>query len=288
MAAVFPSCNKFEGAQEIPAYIQVDSLTFHTDYSSEGTDNHKLVDVWVYVNDQVIGGFELPAKFPVLQQGECKVEMRAGIKLNGISDTRAPYPCLKSYIRTGMQLTPDSVIRINPTFSYMDNVEFVWREDFEDESLAIKEGNGADTGIYRTEPANAPGALLDDYSKYSGIVTLDDDRNDMELVTDNGDGEGFVFNRGDFIFMEVNCKATTPILIGMYIHRSSIGGVEDRPFLMLNSSTDWNKVYVNFTPIVSEYNDAIDFKVYFMAQKAANVSPQTVLLDNLKILTRPN
>jgi hypothetical protein len=36
----FMACTKFEGPQEIPAYIQIDSLTFTTDYSTEGTDNH--------------------------------------------------------------------------------------------------------------------------------------------------------------------------------------------------------------------------------------------------------
>jgi hypothetical protein len=288
IALFLMACTKFEGAQEVPSYIQVDSLTFTTDYSTEGTDNHNLLDAWVYVDDQLIGGFELPARFPVLDEGKCKVEIRAGIKLNGISDTRAPYPCLKSYIRSNVSLVPDSVVVINPSFTYLDNVEFIWREDFEDESLAIKEGNGSDTNIFRTYPANSPEALLDENSEYSGVVYLDDERSNMELVTDNGDGGGFALRQGDFVFLEINCKSTTPVLVGMYIRRTSIGGVENRPFIMLNSSEDWNKVYINFTPIVNEYPDATEFKVYFMAEKAATESDQKVMFDNIKILTRPN
>lgn len=287
-AFTFAGCDKFEGPQEVPAYIRIDSLTFTTDYSTQGTDNHKLLDAWIYVNDQLIGGFELPAQVPVLDQGKCKIEIRAGIKLNGISDTRAPYPCLESYIRNNITLSPDSITEIYPSFQYLENVEFVWREDFEDVSLAIKEGNDSDTGIYRTDPANAPEALIDENSRYSGIVALDDARSEMELVTDNGDGEGFEFDPGDFVFLEINCKSNTPVLVGMYIRRTSVGGVEDRPFIMMNSSTGWNKLYINFTPIVRETTDAINFKIYFKAEKAANETERVIMLDNLKVITRPN
>lgn len=282
------SCDKFDGSQEIPAYLRIDSVSFTTDYSSQGTANHKLTDAWIYVNDQLIGGFEMPAEVPVLQEGICKVEVRAGIKLNGIADTRAPYPCLKPYIKENVRLSPDSVTRLIPVIGYLDNAEFVWREEFEDPSLAIKKGNDADTAIYQTEPENAPEALLDEYSRYSGIVYLDDDRPDMELVSDDGNGEGFVLTRGDFIFLELNFKTTVPVLVGCYVRRESIGGVENRPFIVLNTTDSWNKIYINFTPMVNEISDAINYKFYFIASKSPGEGDHRIMFDNFKLITRPN
>jgi hypothetical protein len=284
----FSGCDKFEGNQEIPSYIRIDSLVFTTDFTSQGTAAHKMVDAWVYVNDQLIGGFELPAEFPVLQEGDCRLEIRAGIKLNGISDTRAPYPCIAPYKISSILLEPANSISLTPTFEYFSNTEFVWREELEDASLALREGNKSDTGIYRTQPENFPGAYLDEYSQYSGIAYLDDERSVLELETDNGDGEGFVFDRGDFVFLEAQFKTTVPILVGMYIRRTSVGGVEDRPFIVLNTSDDWNKIYINFTPIVNEVADAVNFKIYFLATKQEGEADHEIMFDNLKLITRPN
>jgi hypothetical protein len=284
---LFNGCDKFEGPQEIPAYIRIDSLTFSTDFPTEGTARHNLTDAWIYVDDQLIGGFELPLEVPVLQQGKSKIEIRAGIELNGISDTRAPYPCTRPYSIENLVLSPDSVTIISPEFEYYDNVVFVWREDFEDASLSIKRGNKSDTSIYRTEPANYPGAFLDEYSQYSGIAFLDDNNSTLELESDNGDGEGFVINRGDFVFLELHFKTTVPLLVGMYIQRNLVG-IEDRPYIILNNTDEWKKIYINFTPIVNEVSDAINFKVYFLASKSEGEDDHQIMLDNIKLITRPN
>lgn len=281
------ACSKFEGTQEIPAYIRIDSVKFTTNYITEGTSDHKLVDAWIYVNDQLIGGFELPAEVPVLHQGMSKVEIRAGVKLNGIAETRAPNPCMTSYILQDVILTPDSVTIIHPVFEYLDNAEFVWMEDFEDASLAISLGNSSDTGIYRT-PENFPGAFVDEYSSFSGIAYLDSERSTLELESNDGEGEGFVLDKGDFVFLEMNWKSTVPILVGLYIRRVSVGGVEDRPFIVINKSEDWNKIYINLTPIVNDVQDAVSFKIYFLATKSENESDHQILFDNIKLITRPN
>ena len=94
MAAIFMmGCDKFEGDQTIPSYLKIDSLGFITDNDLQGTNNQKFADAWIYVDDDIIGGFEMPFTIPVLSEGMHKLEISPGIILNGISDTRAPYPC---------------------------------------------------------------------------------------------------------------------------------------------------------------------------------------------------
>ena len=61
------SCEKFSGDQTIPAYLGIDSIYLSTDYNSEGTASQRITDAWVYVDDEFLGAFELPARLPVLK-----------------------------------------------------------------------------------------------------------------------------------------------------------------------------------------------------------------------------
>ena len=72
--------------------LQIDSVSLDTNYYEQGSNFKAITDAWVYVDDGLIGAFELPATIPVLAEGKHKLEIRPGIKLNGISSTRAPYP----------------------------------------------------------------------------------------------------------------------------------------------------------------------------------------------------
>jgi len=284
---LFFGCDKFEGEQTVPSYLQIDSVGFMSDNDIQGTNNQKIVDAWVYVDDELIGGFELPAVIPVLVEGAHKLEIAPGILLNGISDTRAPYPCIESVIIDDFDFFRDSIVPAFGTSSYYSNAEFVWMEDFEDASLAIQPSNNSDTGIVRTQPAGAPGAFLDEFSQYSGISNLDDARPYVQLVSDNGNGEGFVFDRGDFIFLEVNYRNDVPIVVGLYIKLTD-NTIEERSFLIISPNDGWNKIYVNFTPIVNETIDAVDYTVYFEALLPENTASAYIMLDNIKLVTRPN
>jgi len=281
-----PGCDKFEGNQTIPSYLKIDSLGFVTDDDLQGTNNQKIVDVWVYVDDDLIGGFEMPATIPVLVEGKHKLEIRPGIVLNGISDTRTPYPCIEPIAFNEFNFIVDSIVRAFGTTSYLSNAEFVWMENFEDASLAIHKSINSDTAIIRTQPANAPGAFIDDFSQYSGVCYLDTTRYYLQVVSDNGSGEGFVFDRGDYIFLELNYRNDVPIVVGVYITLLD-NTVEERPFLILNTTDDWNKIYVNFTPIVNETADAVSYTVYLEAQLAENTESAFIMLDNIKLVTRP-
>jgi hypothetical protein len=280
-------CDKFEGDQTVPSYISIESIGFDSYNEIQGTSNQKISDVWVYVDDDLIGGFELPATIPVLVEGIHKLELRAGIILNGISDTRAPNPCWKSIIFNQFNFTPDSITQVSGSTTYLDNAEFVWMENFEDASLAIKKSINSDTGIVRTQPANAPEAFVDEFSSFSGISYLDNDRPYVQLVSDDGNGEGFAFDRGDFIFLELNYKNNIPLVVGVYIKLSD-NTIEERPFVAISPTDEWNKIYINFTPIVNETVDGQTYMIYIEADILDDYDNAVILLDNIKLVTRPN
>jgi hypothetical protein len=83
--------------------------------------------------------------------------------------------------------------------------------------------------------------------------------------------------------MEMNIKnPTAPLSIGMYVSLSS-GQVKEVHHLTINQGPDWKKIYVNFTELVSYYNDAIGYRVFFKADLGTNTN-STIFLDNIKIM----
>ncbi len=125
LAVIFlAGCDKFEGDQTVPSYLKIDSLDFFTEPDMQGTSNQKIVDAWVYVDDDLVGGFEMPAIIPVLVEGNHKLEIRPGIVLNGISDTRAPNPVFQPIIYEDFNFFPDSVVAVSGTSSYLSNARF--------------------------------------------------------------------------------------------------------------------------------------------------------------------
>ena len=71
---VLSSCQK-EDKVDIPTYLKIDNIAL-----DEGNTTSNITDAWVYVNDQLQGVYELPAKFPVLEEEIQTVRIKAGIK----------------------------------------------------------------------------------------------------------------------------------------------------------------------------------------------------------------
>ena len=284
LSIAFGSCTKFEGDQTIPAYIQIDTVFMQTEYADEGENSHEITDVWIYIDDQQIGVFELPAMFPVLAMGEHKLEIRAGIKVNGISSTRAPYPMYKPIVYNTFDFFPDSIQVINNlNFKYYETVVFPWIEDFEQSSITIQETNQSDTAIKRTLPVNNPEAYLSSTSRHSGQINV---------TTEKPQYSGWTYFSYDLpkqeapVLLELDFKTDTYVTVGLMVHYP--GGYEAKPLIILNHSEEWNHIYINFTPTVNQYFNAIDFKVYFAASLETGMTKSNIYLDNIKLIYRPN
>ncbi len=285
---ILVSCDKFDGEQEVPSYISIDTIGFSSIYSDEGTDKQRITDAWVYVNDQLVGGFEMPFTAPVLNRGEVKLEIRPGIILNGISETRAPYPYFAPIIINDFSLEQGEVAGINDLNTvYRDNTEFVWREEFEDEAFAIVKGPEGEVDIARTSPPGSPEAFTDENSEYSGVAVLGSDNSRMVLQSDDGNDGGFELRKGNFIFLELHYKTEVPLITGLFINQQN-QFIQKRPFVGLNPTDEWKKVYINFTPLVNEEVGAVDFRFYFEANASEGQAGSKIYLDNIKLLSRQN
>ncbi len=285
---VATGCYKFEGNQTIPAYISVDGISLNTYYPEQGSNSSDIVDIWVYVDDGLIGVFEfpesdsLPATLPILAEGKHKLEIRPGIKLNGISSTRVPYPFYKPIIFEEFDFIPGTVQSLGElTTSYYSDTKFPWMEDFEQPDISIESASWSDTIIERTYPENNPEAFLSPNSRYSGVIDLTSERNEYGGTSHNSFE---IQTAGTIILLEMNFKTNNFVTVGLLIRDTY--EIVEKDLLILNHSEEWKKVYINLGSNLSLYPQAIDYKIIFRAGLEEGMSDAHILLDNIKIVHR--
>jgi hypothetical protein len=269
-----------------------------TNYEEEGAPTSNITDAWVYINDEAIGAYELPAVFPVLASGLITVRVDPGIELNGIAALRTPYPFYKPIVQDVMLVEGEEVnlntdtlyydgeeVPYTMTTGYYENLEFVWMEDFEDPSLSLDSTSKSLTDITRTNPANSPEAFLSDYSKYSGLMVLTTDKWLVDVATNVGYEDGFVLPKlGQPVFLEVDFKNNNYFTAGFYAREQS--QIIQNPVVNMNPTSEWKKIYINLTPGVSSQVNAIDFNIFFGSTKENAVDEPRILIDNVKLIHR--
>jgi len=282
---VLVSCDKFEGDQVVPSYIRIEKFILKENPNlnyEEGILSHNIEDVWIYVDDQIIGAFELPAVIPVLQEGSHKLTLSPGILLNGMSGTRAAYPLIKPNINKAFNMFVDSVIVVEPEIEYYDHAVFSVVEDFEDEFYYLQETDDSDT-IIDILVHSIPGFPL---GSRSGLITLDNSKTIFECATNVGEPEGIVLPGGTSpVFLELDYNTNNEITVGLYVNYFT-GDVIQRPVVIINPSGGvWKKIYVNFTPAVTDTQDALDYNVFIGVNKSSDVDYPVVMIDNIKLVS---
>ncbi|MFH1321947.1 MAG: hypothetical protein ABII90_15010 [Bacteroidota bacterium] len=267
------SCEIINPEEDIPSYIKIEKIDLATDSLTEGTSSHKIVDAWVYIDDKFLGAYELPVTFPVLAESDHELIVRAGIKVNGIAETRDKYPFF-DFSTEDVTLTRDSIISVNPVVRYYNTTIFEWMEDFEGPGTTLETTANSDTTLHIVT-AVTPDVL----GNKSAVIYLDNTNNFFECTTSGQ----YILPKGNPVFLELNYKCNITFIVGLFKNNSS-QTVQLSPSLYINPSESWNKIYVNLTNQVKAQTDAINYEVYFAVTKNASVEYPEVYLDNIKLV----
>ena len=300
---ILPSCKKFEGSQKVPSYIHIESIEVDslTDYFVYGANTHKITDAWVHVDDQLIGVYELPATFPVLQKGPHKVTVYGGIKVDGRSSARDRYPFYQRVVYENVNLVEDSIINLHPVVSYYPinaGTIVAWMEDFENANTLLPVGDS----VIGASRVTTPEAWQSANSFWSGKVELPPDSLDFTIAT----ADEFDFYKGTngvycLLEMDYNCNDTFFVGVQYYLNYQ----LETLPLVKVTPTDKthdkpqkWNKIYINIGPQMNKYASASYFKVYFTSNLTTdedlaygheyhpNSEPRYYYFDNLKLLYR--
>ena len=283
--SVFTSCEKFEGSQTIPSYIQLDSFQLVPNPAVElGILTENFTDVWVYADDQLIGAFELTTfHIPILLEGKHKLTLYPGIEYNGISGTRGPYLFVEPAEYPEFNLYPDSIIKIDPPLvKYYSSTQLPWYEDFESGTISLKPTTNSDTILqfYPYDPIHPF------YGNAAGAGYLSGSKTTLEVTSEDSDNpEGFELPSNSApVVIEIDYNTNNTFIVGVVVIEVGVQ-VTQHPVVVVNpTGGNWNKIYVNLTPTVNTYYNADYFKVYIRMDKSSGVEDATLLLDNVKLI----
>lgn len=263
------SCRKFSGTQTVPSYIHIDSITVdpNTDYYTYGASTSKVTDAWVYVDDQLIGTYELPATFPVLKKGPHEVIVIGGIKVDGRSDARDKYPFYQRRVYEKLNLTEDSIVTIQPVLNYLpigEGTNLAWMEDFETTNTLLPE-DGSDANLVRVAGTEA---WQSSNSFFSGKVELPPDSLDFAFATADEFDFYDDFAAGVYCLLEMDYCCNDTFCVGVQYYESyqlkTLKLVKVTPTDKTHVRPQkWNKIYINIGPWMNKFNSASYFKIYF-------------------------
>ncbi len=267
------SCDKEE---PIPAYLHIDTTYLTTQMMSEGSASHLIRNAWVFVNDQTVGAYELPAVIPIIADGETKVSVQAGIANNGIISTRKVYPFYTNANKTIM-VSPNEDVTYNPTFAYKSGTVFELITDF-DFANNFEETTG-----------NATLQMLEDQSlvfegERSAHIELSGSDTVFSIRSLNPYPLPTTVNFDSFIELNYKCTAPFHVFIEAYTPTSSVG-IQSR-LLTINTKENWNKIYIDLNQAVQSFGaqNYKQFRIVIKGTLPANQTQASFYWDNIKLL----
>lgn len=277
-------CEIINPEEDVPAFIRIDAMEVRSDFMNQtGTLDHNITDAWVFVDDNLLGTFELPAIIPSLQVGDVKVTVFAGIKDNGIAASRAIYPFYERYdIQT--RLVRDSIVTLNPVVKHVspDDVTYLWLEEFEDLAISLDSIVGNEVVLQRIEEEGEPNDYLGNFSLG---MEIDETHQVMAIGS-----EAFELPRtGQEIYLEMNYKTAIRLEMGMQFYGEA-NGLIDQVFINLLPTVDengelvWNKIYLELTELANLDPEAEVQRIVFGANEEVTGNTGMIFLDNIKLI----
>lgn len=268
----FSSCNEKELEAPVPAYLHINDMMVQNPPPLSDTASDKITDAWVYVNNQSIGSFELPAIIPIQKIGKVSIKIRGGIFRDGMSNSRATYP-FYDFFTLDTVLHAEEHFYLHPLVQYFPKTIFdnPWSgEDFES-GINFETNPKSDTVFVRET----------DKSKVfkgnaSGAAYLNESMDFFEAYTPTFSS----IPRGTSpIYLEMNYKCTHDVVISIYANNRKV----QLPVLNLRPKASWNKVYVNLGSVFSTLAQMSNFNLAIGYQKPLG-EKGALYIDNVKLL----
>ena len=82
--------------------------------NDHGALTHNVTEAFISMDGQLLGAFSLPAKIPVIGEGNHSFILIPGVKNNGISATKRRYPFLQQYSTSIELVQDDTIVKMPP------------------------------------------------------------------------------------------------------------------------------------------------------------------------------
>jgi len=276
---LFIGCNKEKQKAPEAFFIKPESISVAvTNATLQGTNSHKITDLWYYVNGQFKGAYPVGNMFPIPSTGPTQIVVYPGIKNNGISATRQPFEFYEP-VTIDTSVTPGTVVNRNFNFKYKAGTKFNWLEDFEGfgttSGISIKTSNNSDTSFTILDKTVTPGADIFEGTKCF-YFAVDDVKKVAQFESVS---QSYALPKsGQPVYLEINYKCTQPFDIGVFSGTTLIYVAS------VNTNENWNKIYIQLSTGVSTLPNST-CGLFLRAFRDGNASSSQIWIDNIKIIS---
>lgn len=268
-----------------PSWLEVNSWTLEANPAlngEEGELTHKITDAWVYIDDKLIGVFQVPFKIPILKSGACNIRLYPTIRINGVNATKMKNDHMVAY-EINATLVQNQTLTINPVTHYKDNVSF-WIEDFED--INIKLTDDPNTSSAHLNLAND--SLKWFNGNYYGKVLLSPQ--DSMWISYTSQDQQLTIPKGRPAYLELDyCNAVDFTNYLVFVNASGI--TENIMFQMRRPKKDypaiWKKIYLELSEVIGYGPNNTNYIQAFKAFYNDSVANNLILIDNIKVVYFP-
>lgn len=277
---VFPLLFAVAGCDKpepIPAYLQIEPFIIN---ENGGAAWHEITDGWLYVNNEFLGAYTLPATVPVLAEGESEVIVFPGVKENGIIYTPNIYQFMVRY-ETTVNLTPPEVTVIQPVTEYDAAAIIPWgdRGDFDgtsDVQFENRDGDDSTSFELTTDGAFFGKSIKMEVNTEHPTIEIASEKVPLPTTAEQE------------VWLELHHNNNMPFTL---ILLSSTGASSEvgQAVYLFNESEGWNKIYINLTDyLVATLQE--DHKIAFRVTLPKNEQGQytqttgTVMVDNIRLV----
>ena len=267
-----------------PSWIEITPWTLVANSNSQyptGELTHSFSDAWVYVNDELIGVFQVSdtVKIPVLKSGAVNIKVYPAIRNNGVSATKKIYPFVERY-EINTTLVQNQTLQINPITRYSPAVRFAI-EDFEDP--AIKLVNDPNSASQMSQ-GNDPSILQ--WGNFYGFVNLNQTDTTWIAYTNFESVNEADLPRGKEVYLEIDYYNTNNVITGLLWVSST--SIKKNTNYRLNkqdpSTVKWKKIYIDLKELISNSPVGTYFEQSFQALLDEGDTEGVIVIDNIKVV----
>ena len=262
------ACKKFKPADEA-FFIRASSVSVKTT-PTQGSGSHKITDLFLYVNGQVQGSYPVGNLMPIVSKGKpVTINVQAGIKNNGIGETRLVWPFYKT-IEVDTSVESGKTIDRSISFEYKTSTTFTFLESFD----------GAGIGIVNSAISESAYKIVDaGPESFEGrCIALELSSNQMiSQIETSSSGFSLPKNTAD-VYLELNYKGNEQFVCGLVGSNGEL-----KPTMVITPQPNWNKIYVQLSTTINSEPMSNLYKLYFRLLKLENSNPK-IFLDNIKLV----